>query len=179
MTDVLQSDPAVPTALLNPGAAPTTGVAQAVDRPRILAGRYGAATLAAASLTLLAAVAADVVNVTFTAGDASTTVFEQRGYETADGRMLAGLAAFSLTVAVFGWYRRRTRWLLLSLPATVMAVVGGAVDVSDELDRIGRVNHEMAVAGMPIHGTAGAGNVLWAVGALGMVAGTVLAIVRR
>jgi hypothetical protein len=179
MTDLLQSDPPTTSPL---DATPATAVQPAPPtRPlrSLMAGRYGAATLAAASVTLLAAVLADVVNVTFTSGGASTTVFEQRGYETDDGRLLAGLAAYSLLVALFGWHRRRTRWLLLALPSTVMAVVGGAIDISDELDRIARVNHEMVAAGVPVHGDAGAGNLLWAIGAAGMLAATVLAVVRR
>lgn len=179
MSDVLQSDPA---ATIPPNLTPAAGVhvvPATRPRARIMRGRYGAATLAVASLTLLGAVACDVVNVTFTFGDESRTVFEQRGYETADGQILAGLAAFALLVALFGWYRRRTRWLLLSLPTTVMAVAGGAVDISDELDRIARVNHQMAAAGVPIHGAAGAGNLLWAVGAAGMLAATVLGVTRR
>src|SRR5512133_2150440 len=105
MTDLLQPDPPV-TGSLNPAPAATINApATAPDRRRIMAGRYGAAMLAAASLTLLGAIAADVVNVTFTAGGVSRTVFEQRGYETVDGQVLAGLAGFSLALAVFGWYR--------------------------------------------------------------------------
>jgi hypothetical protein len=178
MNDV-QSDPlttsppdAISAATVQP-ARPTQ------PRRSIMDGRHGAATLAAASVTLLAAVLADVVNVRLTAGGTSATVFEQRGYETDDGKLLAGLAAFSLLVALFGWHRRRTRWLLLSLPTAVMAVVGGAIDISDEIDRIHRVNHEMVVAGVPVHGDPGVGNLLWAIGAGGMLAATVLAAVRR
>jgi hypothetical protein len=179
MTDVLHEPGLTTTDLGAEPACSETPSAPESPKAGFMTGRYGAVTLAAASLTLLAAVAADVVNVTLSIGTDSVQLWEQRGYETADGQVLAGLAVLSLIVALFGCHRRRTRWLLLSIPTTLFAVAVGAFDVPDELDRITRANHENDVAGIAVHGAAGFGNRLVVLGAVGMLAATILAVIRR